>query len=100
MRRALRAVMLLVWLLTATGLYAQFETAEVLGTVRDPSSAPIPGAAVTLTNIDTGIEAKAVSDAFGNYDFFNVKVGRYSIVVEALGFSKATIPGVVVEVGA
>jgi len=99
MRRGLGAVVL-VWLLTASGLYAQFENAEVLGTVRDPSAAPIPGAAVTLTNLDTGIQAKAVSDEIGNYDFFNVKVGRYSIVVEAAGFSRATIPDVGVEVSA
>ena len=39
-------------------LYGQFETAEVLGTVRDPSGGAVPKATVTLTNQDTGIEVR------------------------------------------
>jgi hypothetical protein len=100
MRRGLGAVVVVGWLFAASGLFAQSENSEVLGTVRDPSAAPVPGATVTLTNVDTGIQARAVSDEIGNYDFFNVKVGRYSIVVEAAGFSRATVPDVTVEVGA
>ena len=64
--------------LIATALFAQFETAEVLGTVRDPSGGAISKATVTLTNPDTGIQAKTTTDESGNYDFFNVKVGRYT----------------------
>jgi len=81
-------------------LYGQFETAEVLGTVRDASGAAIPKADVTLTNMDTGIQAKATTDDNGNYDFFNVRVGRYSISVEHAGFSKATATDVAANVGA
>ncbi|MGP8245077.1 MAG: carboxypeptidase regulatory-like domain-containing protein [Bryobacteraceae bacterium] len=87
-------------LLIATSLFAQFETAEVLGTVRDPSGAAIPKANVTLANLDTGIQAKTTTDENGNYDFFNVKVGRYSVIVEHAGFSKFTDPNVSVSVGA
>src|SRR5215471_21186788 len=81
-------------------LYAQFESAEVLGTVRDPSSKPVPGAAVTLTNQETGIQSKASTDDSGNYDFFNVKIGRYTVTVEQPGFSKFTTTDVVVNVNA
>jgi len=88
------------FLLTARLLYGQFDTAEVLGTVRDTSGAAIPKAGVTLTNMDTGIQAKTTTDDNGNYDFFNVRVGRYSIAVEHSGFSKFTTTDVAANVGA
>ena len=88
------------FLLTARLLYGQFDTAEVLGTVRDPSGAAVPKADVTLTNVNTGIQAKTTTDDNGNYDFFNVRVGRYSIAVEQAGFSKATATDVAASVGA
>src|SRR5208337_318166 len=86
--------------LCAPVLFGQFETAEVLGTVRDPSGGAIPKAAVTLTNLDTAIQAKTTTDEDGNYDFFNVRVGRYSLVVEQTGFSKFTTTDVQVNVNA
>jgi hypothetical protein len=81
-------------------LYGQFESAEVLGTVRDPTSKAVPNATVTLTNQETGIQSKASTDDSGNYDFFNVKIGRYTVTVENPGFSKFTTPDVVVNVNA
>jgi len=91
----------LLWFLSmASHLFGQFETAEVLGTVRDASGAAIPKANVTLANQDTGIVAKATTDDNGNYDFFNVRVGRYTIVVEHSGFNKFTTTDVTVNVNA
>ena len=43
--------------------FAQFETAVVLGTVRDASQAVIPDAKVTLVNLETGITATMNSDS-------------------------------------
>ncbi|HUK15107.1 MAG TPA: TonB-dependent receptor [Bryobacteraceae bacterium] len=84
----------------ATLLFGQFETAEVLGTVRDPSGGAVPKANVVLTNQDTGIEAKATTDENGNFDFFNVRVGHYTITVDHTGFSKFTTTDVAVSVNA
>ncbi len=84
----------------SSACFAQFETSEVLGTVLDPSRNPVANAAVTLTNQETGISAKANTDGSGNYDFFNVKVGRYTITVESAGFSKFSSPDIVVNVNA
>ncbi len=80
--------------------FGQFETSEVLGTVRDASQNPVANAAVTLTNEDTGIAAKTTTDGSGNYDFFNVKVGHYTITVEVAGFSKFSSAGIAVNVNA
>jgi hypothetical protein len=83
-----------------TFLYGQFETAEVLGTVRDPSGAAIPAASVTLIKPDTGIRSTTITDEVGNYDFFSVKVGQYTVEVEAGGFSKASVANVPANVNA
>lgn len=91
---------LLAGLLLSTSAFAQFETAEVVGTVRDSSQQFIAKAAVTLTNQETGIEAKTTTDDGGNYNFFNVKVGRYTITVEAAGFSKFSSTDIAVAVNA
>src|SRR5580658_5598290 len=56
---------------------AQSETAEVLGSVQDPTSATVADATVTLTNTGTGIAAKTTTDDKGDYDFLNVMVGDY-----------------------
>jgi hypothetical protein len=98
MRPTLRIVLSLF--LLAPALLAQFETAEVLGTVRDPSGAAVPGATVTLTNQDTNIQTRGVTDANGNYDFFNVRVGRYTVTVEHAGFAKASATDITVNVNA
>jgi 2',3'-cyclic-nucleotide 2'-phosphodiesterase (5'-nucleotidase family) len=83
----------------ASLLFGQFETSEVLGTVTDPSGGAVSKATVTLTNQGTGIELQTATDENGNYDFLNVKVGRYSLTVEQSGFSKFTTD-VRVDVGA
>ena len=88
-----------VFLLAAT-LSAQFETAEVLGTVRDASGKSVPGATVTLLSLDQGTRAVANTDDSGNFDFFNAKVGRYNITVEHPGFSKFVAEGITVNVNA
>ncbi len=89
-----------VLLLAVPALHAQFDSGEVLGTVRDAQGGSIPTASVTLTSTGTGIQTKAKADASGNYDFFNVKAGIYSVTVEAAGFSKTTTPDVKVDVNA
>src|SRR5215469_4518807 len=99
MRRFAGGVVFLVFF-PAIALFAQFETAEVLGTVRDTSGASVPTARVLLTNLDTGIQTATVTDELGNYDFFSVKVGRYSIEVEATGFAKASVSNVSANVSA
>ena len=98
MKTKLALFALFVW--TAGVCPAQFETSEVLGTVRDASQRAVPKAAVTLTSQDTGIVEKTSTDEAGNYDFFNVKVGRYTITVEATGFSKFSSEDIAVAVNA
>jgi hypothetical protein len=94
------AVLALAVCAAASSAFAQFETSEVLGAVRDASKSVITNAGVTLMNLETGISSKTTTNDEGNYDFLNVKFGRYSIVVEHTGFSKFTTTDVVVDVNA
>ncbi|MBL8190156.1 MAG: carboxypeptidase regulatory-like domain-containing protein, partial [Acidobacteria bacterium] len=84
----------------APAAFAQFDTATVLGTITDSSGAALPKATVTLRNVATGITAQAQTDENGNYQFFNVKIGTYTITAEAAGFSKAAAENVQVTVNA
>ena len=78
---------------------AQFETATVLGTVRDASNAVVPGATVTLTNTATGGSAIKITNAEGSFEFVSVTAGIHLITVEKDGFAMAMIENVVVQVG-
>jgi hypothetical protein len=72
----MKRMLVVLMLLCTPGLaFAQFETATVVGTVRDTSGAVVPQAKVTLTNTQTGVSAERQTDANGNYEFFTVRIG-------------------------
>ena len=77
--------------LVLTQVVAQFDTATVLGTVRDRTDSIVPGAKISLTNVETGIGSTKETDENGNYEFFNVRIGRYKVTAEKAGFSTATV---------
>jgi hypothetical protein len=80
-------------------LHAQAGTADVLGTVTDQTGALIPGAAVTLTNTDTGIIYKTTSGANGEYLFTALQNGVYSIEVSKQEFKVFTSNDIPVTTG-
>ena len=80
---------LLFVVLCSSTVVAQFESASVLGYVRDASGASIPKAAVTLTNVQTGITQTATTDDSGRFEFSSVLIGSYRVSSEATGFTKA-----------
>src|SRR6266852_4496857 len=68
--------------------YPQASMATVSGTVRDQSSAVIPGASVTLTNKDTNVASKTTTNNVGFYIFPGTLPGPYLLLVEASGMQK------------
>src|SRR5687768_7141638 len=70
--------------------FAQFDTASILGTVTDPSSAIVAGVRVTLENVRTGVKQSSVTDADGNYAFLNQRIGEYRVTAEAPGFKQVS----------
>src|SRR5579871_2107230 len=67
--------------------FGQADQGSINGTVTDPSGSAIPGAQVTLTNVDTGLVLKAATDGSGFYTFSPVKIGHYTVSATANGFS-------------
>jgi hypothetical protein len=76
---------ILLIVLMAPSAYPQASMATVSGTVRDQSSAVIPGASVTLTNKDTNIASKTTANHEGFYIFPGTLPGPYLLLVEASG---------------
>jgi Carboxypeptidase regulatory-like domain len=67
----------------------QVVNARIEGTITDSSGALLPGATVTVTNMDTNVRAFAgTTDGSGLYRALDVKPGRYSVRVTADGFAK------------
>src|SRR5262249_52114695 len=62
------------------------QNGSLVGTVHDAQQAVIPGAMVTLKNVDTGIELSVTTNEMGNYEFPTVRPGNYSLRVELSGF--------------
>jgi len=95
-----RLLSLTVLCLLATTCFAQFETATVLGTVKDATGAVVAGAKVTLENVKTGVTAAVQTNDTGNFDFVNVQIGVYRVRAEAPGFTVSITENFAVAVSA
>ena len=73
-RSAVAACLLLLY---AASAHAQFDSAQISGVVQDTTGAVLPGVDVTLVNVGTGNERRAVTNEAGLYTFPNVPVGDY-----------------------
>ncbi len=61
-------------------------TSAIVGQVTDATNAVVPGATVTITNRETGLQRSAKTDDKGRFSFPQLKPGTYSVKVEAEGF--------------
>jgi len=72
-------------------------TGQIIGTVRDPSGAVVPGAKLTLTS-SAGTQRQTTSDASGHYGFSLLPPGNYRVDAEKSGFGTTTIENAVVKI--
>ena len=92
-------VVLSVFLMLVGGVAAWGQTAQIVGTINDSSGARVPGATITVKNVNTGIARKVTSNAQGYYTVPLLPNGQYSITVEKQGFKQASRSGIVLSVG-
>jgi hypothetical protein len=84
-------------LLTALPAAAQFDRAQVSGTVRDSQGGVVPGATVVATNLQTQTARTTVSDGSGFFTIPNLAPGKYDISAELQGFKRALRQNVQVD---
>jgi hypothetical protein len=91
-RRVVIAVFLTLFLFGVPGLRSQTagNAGTIHGIVTDPTGAILPGATVTIQNPVSGYERAATTDSAGHYQFTNVPLNPYHVVVSAAGFASAT----------
>jgi len=80
--------------LSANTASAQVLYGSIVGTVNDQSGAAVPGAAVTATNKQTGVQRQTVSNDAGGYTFAAVQPGSYEVKFAKDGFRTASDQGV------
>lgn len=96
-RRALTFILsvLIVLFGTVSATVAQAPgTGAVAGEVLDPTTAPVPGAQVTLVNEDTRLTRTVAATLEGSFRSTLLPPGNYSITVEARGFRPQTLPSI------
>ncbi|HEX2270133.1 MAG TPA: carboxypeptidase regulatory-like domain-containing protein [Pyrinomonadaceae bacterium] len=74
-------------------------TGAIGGVVSNPNKEVVPGAAVTVRNVETNKEDAATTDDSGRFKVANLQPGRYAVTVNSSGFSQMTQENVVVEIG-
>jgi hypothetical protein len=93
----IRAVLIISSL--AIGASAQTATATLKGTVTDSGGGVVSGAALTLTNLSTGLKKTFTTGEGGQFTFTFVEPGAYSIEAQATGFKIYKQPRLLLEVG-
>src|SRR5713226_1493191 len=71
----------------------------ILGVVKDTSGAVVPQAALTITNLETGLSRTVPSGADGAFRAPALPVGRYDLRIEKTGFRTEVQRGLILEVG-
>ena len=84
--------------LFCAAVFGQTQTATVRGIVTDRSSAVIPNATVTLTNVDQNRTWRTTSNAEGDYVIVQIPPGNYELTAEATGFKRYQRSGLILEV--
>lgn len=69
--------------------WAQEVSATIVGTITDPSGAPIRGANVAATDTERGTVWTAQTNDSGAYNLLRLPVGTYTVKVTAQGFQTA-----------
>jgi hypothetical protein len=77
---------------------AQAVSGTILGTVKDTTGAVVPGATVTVANVNTGFSRSLVTDQHGEYNAPSIPTGTYSVTAEITGFKKVSKTNVLVGV--
>lgn len=80
------AILLFVALSMGGAIFAQSDRATITGTVKDSTSAVVPGVEVLVTNVNTNDVQTAKTDSVGSYRVGNLPIGNYTVRFSKSGF--------------
>ena len=94
---------LILYALVESILFAQQARAQVIygsvvGNVVDQNGGSVPGAALTVTNSDTGQVRRTESNDNGQFTFTDLPSGTYNLECDKAGFAKSLTRGVQVTI--
>lgn len=92
MRNVLRLTVALVATAWLSQLVAQETRGQISGRVEDVTGAVIPGAALVLSNDNTGVEVMTETNGQGAYVITLIEPGSYKLTVEQSGFKTLIRP--------
>ena len=92
-------VFLLVLALSVISMAQSTTTGAIGGVVTNPNKEVVPGAAVTVRNMETNKEDAATSDDGGRFKVANLQPGKYAVKVNSQGFGELSQENIVVEIG-
>jgi outer membrane receptor protein involved in Fe transport len=99
-RLRMLALFSLLWSVSAIpAAYAQLISGDLVVRVVDPSDLIVTGAALTLTEVDTGVAHRAVTNPQGTYLFGQLKPGAYRLEVSSTGFKSTNVEDIRIQVG-
>src|SRR5437867_9554836 len=87
----------LVCVMACGSVWAQ-ATAQISGSVQDPSGAVLPGVEVAATQTDTGARRTTVTNETGHYVLPNLSLGAYKLEAALPGFRSFAQTGIVLQV--
>jgi len=100
-QNVMRKVLLSGVLLTAAlnAIAQQANDAVLVGSVRDSSRASVSGAAITLTHVTTNGVTEVRTDERGQFRTPPLRIGEYTVRIEAPGFKVFNQRDVVLQIG-
>lgn len=98
-RRTALGFGMLAVVLAASSLGVAQTTAKLSGVLTDETGGVLPGAQVTIKNMETGIQRSVVTDARGQYVAPSLAPGEYEITATLVGFETLAQKGIVLAVG-
>src|SRR5882672_8881900 len=88
----------LLFTVCASG-YAQETRGTISGTVIDEQGNAVPGATVTVLNLDTNVPNVLTTNSSGYYEASLVLPGSYRVTAELSGFKTSVRAGILLSVG-
>jgi hypothetical protein len=99
-RWSTRILTTLLWIGLAGIAYGQStNSGDINGTVTDNTGAAVPGATVTVLNVETGVSKTYVTNDSGVYDTGSIVAGTYKLTFAKQGFSTLVRPSITLIVG-